>query len=175
MQKKSIQTFVYIIQSLFSATVYGLFTFFVIYGWLAGEVILYAYALNVLFIVLFLLVDKHTYAALLSEDLVNTKKSWATSMLLWSANFVSFKTMLYMFYTFVLIVSRVSMIEPNLFSERMMGFVLSIEYCLILLVAFDKFIEHLAKDDRRIKAFNAKFAKLKKYVANKREKRRRKK
>jgi len=167
---KSTQVFFYVLYSLLMAVAYGLVSFFVVYRLLANEVVLTAYIWNIVFIVGFIALDKLANDILLSDELVITKKNYYVAMVLHATSYVSFKTVLYLFYTFILIVSRISILEPNLMSADFRGFVLSIEYCLILVVAFDKFSEHLLKDDRRIKRITAKFAKFSNYMAERREK-----
>jgi hypothetical protein len=169
-QKKSTSIIVYILFALFSAVIYGLFAFFVIYRGLAGEEILSAYLWNIAFIIIFLIFDKIANDVLHSEEFVITKRNFPIAMLTHTISFISFKTTLYLFYTFILIVSRVSLLAPETFNNTFQSFVLSIEYCLILLVAFDKFIEHLMKDDRRIKRITAKFTKFVDFVTTKRNK-----
>ena len=79
------------------------------------------------------------------------KSGFFTRFLYWES-LVAFKTTLYLFYIFILVISRVLTLEPRLmFNETFYGFVLSIEYGLILVVVFDKFIDHLTKDIKRIK------------------------
>ena len=164
------QLFVYIIQALFASVLYGLFAFFVIFRLIANEVVLYAYIWNVVFIALFLILDNFSYGTLI-YDVDAKKRNHIINFMLGALNFVSFKTTLYLFYAFILIISRISLIEPDLFNENFRGFVFSIEYCLILLVAGDKFIEHLLKDDERIRRLNAKFEKFAEFVKEKRKRR----
>ncbi|MCL2387792.1 MAG: hypothetical protein FWC89_09640 [Defluviitaleaceae bacterium] len=172
---KGMNLFVYIAQAIIWAVAYGLVAFFVIYQWLADEVILTAYILHVVSIVAFLVVDIFSHNIVLSDAVDAKTRSKFVGVLVFLSHSVSFKTTLYLFYTFVLIVSRVSLISPELLDDSLRGFVSSIEYCLILLVAFDKFIEHLLKDDKRVQRINAKFTKFSNYVAKKREHRRQKK
>jgi len=171
MPGKTLAILTYIIYSVVSATVYGLFAFFVIYRGLAGEVMLYAYLWNIAFIIMVLVLDGFVNDILLSKEFVITSKNYFVAMLVHSFSFVSFKTTLYLFYSFVLIVSRVSLLEPNLVSENFRNFVLSIEYCLILVVVVDKFLEHLMEDDQRVRRISAKFERFAKFVAVKRNRR----
>ncbi|MCL2580725.1 MAG: hypothetical protein FWE32_11980 [Oscillospiraceae bacterium] len=157
----------YILYAGLAGTLYGLFAFFVIYRGLAGGVMLNAYFWNIAFIILFLLFDKIANDILLSKEWVITRENYLVAMIIHSASLISFKTTLYLFYTFVLIISRVSLLAPDLVSEEMRGFILPIEYCLILLVVFDKFIEYLLKDDVRVRKITAKFEKFATLVAKK--------
>ena len=167
---KTIPKLIYVIYSLLSAGIYGLIAFFLIYRGLARGVMLYAYLWNIGFIIVGLVLDKVTDNVLLSKELVITKRNYFFVMLIHILRFISFKTTLYFFYTFVLIVSRVSLLDPNLVSDDFRNFVLSIEYCLILVVVADKFIEHLRSDDQKIKRISAKFERFAKFVFAKRNK-----
>lgn len=148
----------YILHALILAALYGVVAFFVIYRFLADGVMLRAYIWNIVFIVVLLLLDR-LFASdqVLSEELAVMRKSRPISRALHAASYISFKTTLYFFYTFILIASRVSILEPDLFAYEFQRFVLSIEYCLILLVAFDKFTEYLRKDDSRIQRLSRRF------------------
>jgi len=170
MPSKTVEILTYIIYSVISAAVYGLFAFFVIYRGLAGEVMLYAYLWNIAFIIAALVLDKVVNDVLVSKEFVITSKNFIVAVLVHSLSFVSFKTTLYLFYSYVLIVSRVSLLEPSLVSEGFRNFVLSIEYCLILVVVVDKFIENLSKDDQRVRQISAKFERFAKFVASKHNK-----
>ena len=148
--------FFYIIYSAFTATLYGVFVYFVIYRLLANGNMLYAYILNIISIVVFLFLDKLGNNQLLSKNLkIDNDAVW-----IYLTSIVSFKTTLYLFYAFILIVSRVSLLEPELIDPEFQRFVLSIEYTLVLLVAYDKFFEHLIKDDQRLRKISKKFDKF---------------
>ncbi|MCL1924386.1 MAG: hypothetical protein FWF50_02250 [Defluviitaleaceae bacterium] len=146
----------YIIYSTFTATLYGVFVYFVIYRLLANSNMLYAYLLNTISMIAFLFLDKLGNNQLLSKNLkIDNDAVW-----IYLTSMVSFKTTLYLFYAFVLIVSRVSLLEPELINPDFRSFVLSIEYTLVLLVAYDKFFEHLTKDDQRLRKISKKFDKF---------------
>jgi len=170
MGNKIAQVSAYMFHAAVAAIVYGLASYFFIYRGIAREVMLYAYLWNIVFIIICLILDKIANEILLAKEYVITEANYFASGLLHMFSFISFKTTLYLFYTFVLIVSRVSILEPELISDGFRGFVLSIEYCLILVVTFDKFIEHLTKDDMRIKRISAKFTKFTNFVKKRRKK-----
>ena len=167
---RSIQILLYMLYCLLTTSIYGLFAFFVIYRGLSGEVMLYAYLLNIAFIILFLVLDKLANDILLSKEFVITKNNYLIALIIHSASVISFKTTLYLFYTFILIVSRISILQPGIISDNFQNFVFSIEYCLILLVVFDKFIEYLLKDDKRVKRISAKFMKFERFITARRGK-----
>ena len=154
---KPVKMLLYGLYSLVSAAAYGYAAYVVIYLQLARESMLQAYLYNAGAIVAALVIDKIIQNYMLSEKFIVTRENRALSRFLLFDNLVSFKTVVYLFYTFILIASRVSIMQPELVSETFRGFVLSIEYCLILVVAFDKFIDHLSKDMARIRKISKKF------------------
>jgi len=168
MVNKTVPILAYILYTVLSAAVYGFFAFFVIYRGLSGKVMLNAYLWNIVFIIAILIADKAANDILLSKEITITKSNYFFAILIHVFSFISFKTTLYFFYAFVLIVSRISILEPALISEDFRNFVLAIEYCLILVVVFDKFIEHLLKDDKRIKKITAKFERFSNFISAKR-------
>jgi len=142
------------LEAIIVATIYGLFSYFIVFRILAGEVMLYAYLWHIGIILVILLSEKLFEDSLMSDDFW---KKLPTEELAKSATkkefnrfgWVSFKTELYLFYLFVLVLSRVSILDPTLIDENFMRFVFSIEYCLILLVVFDKLLEQFFKDDKK--------------------------
>jgi len=147
----------YMIIAIFFAILYGYAAYTVIYQNLADGSMLYAYLWNIIFIIALLILDKVIHARMQSREFVITKRNYIFALWMHIENFVSFKTTLYLFYIFVIIASRVSMIDPTLLNDEFRGFVLSIEYSLILVIAFDKLMEHLYKDIGRTKTMSDKF------------------
>ena len=164
MLKKISTIAVYTVFALVSAVVYGLFAFYIIYRDLAGGSMLHTYLWNVVLIIVILLIDKLILARMQSKEFIVTKKNYIFALWMHIENYVSFRTTIYLFYIFILVASRVSTIDPGLVSEDFRSFVLSIEYGLILVIAFDKLIEHLYKDIKRVKIVSDKF---KKYLSEK--------
>ena len=159
------QLFVYFLYAIVTAVMYGMFSFFIVYQRLAVESVMYAYLWHIGFIIIFLILDKVANSILLSQEMVITERNYFFVWLTHQLSFISFKTVLYLFYTFILIVSRITLINPGMITPVLHGFVLSVEYCLILVVTFDKFIEHLAKDDDRIRRITVKFTKFERLFA----------
>ena len=167
MKSKAIQIFTYIACSMFSAAVYGVFAYFVLYKTLAGGIMLNMYLWNIGFIILILVLDKLINDVLLSNDFVINKNNYFTVILVHTVSFISYKTTLYLFYTFILIVSSISALKPDIISAYLRSFALSIEYCLVLVVAFDNFIGNLTKDNRRIIKIAEKLEKFSKFISAK--------
>ena len=168
MAAKTVPVLAYLLYTALSAVIYGLFAFFVIYRGLSGKVMLNAYLWNIAFIIVTLIADKVVNDILLAKETAITKSNYFIAIAVHVLSFISFKTTLYFFYAFVLIVSRISILEPALISDEFRNFVLAIEYCLILVVVFDKFIEHLLKDDKRVKKISAKFERFSTFINAKR-------
>jgi undecaprenyl pyrophosphate phosphatase UppP len=169
MANKKTDILIYIIIALIPATLYGLFAYFVIYRVLAGENMLYSYLWNIGAIVLLLVADKYVNDTLLSKEFIITPKNYFFAGLAHTLNFISFRTALYLFYIIVLIFSRVAILSPDLLNEDIQNFVLSVEYCLILLVVFDKFIVYLTNDSDKIQRITRKFHSVTAHVKNRKK------
>ena len=151
---KAKRLFFHIIEAVGITVFYGLFSYFVVYRLLADEVMLYAYLWNIGIIFTLLFIEKTTDVIVFSEDFLEFRKSApgrVFTKIFYFLGYVSFRTELYLFYIFVLIGSRVSILEPALISNNVQRFLFSVEYCLIVLIVFDKFIEQLFKDDKRVR------------------------
>ena len=67
----------------------------------------------------------------------------------------SIKTSLYLFYILSLFVSQmVAMTDVNL-SDNLQGYLQSVSYGVVFLIALDKFFEYLSSDNKRIKKYRA--------------------
>ncbi|MCL2446800.1 MAG: hypothetical protein FWD06_08555 [Oscillospiraceae bacterium] len=151
---KSTKLILYAIYSVFTAVLYG-YAMFGVFVRLTRATdsfsMLHAYLLNLFVIVVMLIADNRINDYLLTKYEPRRRSGFFTRFLYWES-LVSFKTTLYLFYIFILVISRVLTLEPRLmFNEAFYGFVISIEYGLILVVVFDKFIDYLTKDIKRIK------------------------
>jgi len=159
---KATKLSLYVLAALITAIAYGIAMhnlYTILNDAFDNFTMLHAYFVNIVVIIIFLVLDKIAGNYLSEKYFVANKKRGLLWRYLFFDNMISVKTTLYLFYTFILIASRVSIMQPELISETFRGFVLSIEYCLILVVAFDKFIEHLAKDVKRIKKISDKLKK----------------
>ena len=158
MSSKLKQIALYILISLISVIGYGYITFFLIYRDLAGGSMLYSYLWNIGFIIAFLLIDALIYMKMQSKEFAITKKNYFFARWTFIESSISFKTTIYLFYIFILIGSRVAVLDPTLVSAEFRNFMLSIEYGLVLVIAFDKLIESFLKDHKRMQKISAKFA-----------------
>jgi hypothetical protein len=161
----------YGLEAIIATIIYGLFSYFVVFRILANEVMLYAYIWNIIFMLLFLGLERAPDLIVLSKGFSESKISRKLTKLLWLKlyliDYISFKTTLYLFYLFILIMARISILDPSLFSDNIRDFLFSIEYCLILLIVFDKLIDQVFKDEKRAKKITLKIMDL---VEQKREK-----
>jgi len=154
--KKSTIFFIHVVEWVaiaITAVFIGLFTYFIIYERLAGGHRLTAYICNIVFIAFILVYDK-VADFLMAKDGYLAKERTAIghffARMLFATHFISFKTALYLFYIIMLIVSRISILEPDLIDRYQTGFIYSVEYGVVLLIPLDKFLELLTKDDKRI-------------------------
>ncbi|MCL2195712.1 MAG: hypothetical protein FWB76_07165 [Oscillospiraceae bacterium] len=151
---KAAKLVLYAIYSIFTAVLYGWFTFYIfarLVHAVDGFSALHAYIVNLFIIVIVLIADTLINNYVVTKYVPRKRNGMFSRFLYWES-LISFKTTLYLFYIFILIISRVFTLEPQLiFHEVFYSFVLSIEYGLILVVVFDKLIDHLAKDVTRIK------------------------
>jgi len=163
---KALKKVLYIFFAVVSAFGYGYMMYYMFLAVIdAGGSLLDVYLSNAVNIIIMLLADKLTRWWLAKKCTVTQKNRW----LVWFVyldSVVSVKTALYIFYIFILIISQVSILEPQLIGEHFRDFVLSIQYSLVLLVAFDKLMSYIGKDMKHIKEISEKF---KKYKAEKQE------
>jgi hypothetical protein len=138
-----------------------------VFTWLVGYSLVHAYLWNLAFLVFALVIDEYMLKMFQSKKLVmqlkkekNAEKNFR--FIQWMIDsFVSFKTILYVFYAFVLIVSQI--IEFSSASVVITGdlenFILMTKYNILLLIAFDMIIGHFSKDKERTKNISAKLKK----------------
>ena len=166
MSTKATNTIFYILESVVVAFLFGLLSFFVIYRSIAGGIPLLAYSLNLVFIVGILLLEKVIDSVMLSKNFTITPQTKPYRALmekaLYLTHMVSFKTALYLYYLIILLVSRAATLEPTIISDYLRTYIHSVEYCVLLLIPFDKFLEQILKDEKRNKKVYAKLNMLRK-------------
>ncbi len=156
-----------------SNTMYGLILFFLT-TWLAGYSLVYAYLGNLVLIVFGLMLDKWTLSIVepgkLAREFENVKeKDRELNVRLvnyFMDSFVSFKTVLYLFYMIILIVSQIAVFNPGLVNEDIGNFLYVNQYNLVLLIAFDRFVDRFTKDRKDMAQTSAEF---KKYLSKDQE------
>ncbi|MCL2616818.1 MAG: hypothetical protein FWD96_04150 [Defluviitaleaceae bacterium] len=141
------------VQTITTAMMFGLITYFIIYGGLASGNRLIAYMYNIVFIAIILILDKVADHIMQSDDFLTRDHGRWKNLLartLFATHMVSFKTALYLFYIVMLVLSRASFLEPDLIDRYQLSFIYSVEYGVLLLIPLDKFMELLTKDDKRL-------------------------
>jgi len=74
-------------------------------------------------------------------------------------SFVSFKTVLYIFYIFILVFSQILDFYPELIGGNIGNFVNANSYSILLLIAFDQVIGQFSKDRERTAKISSKLEK----------------
>ena len=162
MLTKAAQRFRYLLYALITNIIYGFILYYVC-TWLAGYSLLYAYLGNLALIVMGLAMDEYTLKIYRSKKLVeqikNEKdKEMNYRLVLWAMeSFVSFKTVLYVFYILIMILAQVADFYPALMSGSLGNFILTTQYSIVLLVAFDMLAGQFSKDRKRMKKISTEF------------------
>jgi len=151
----------FILFALVTNIVYGIIIYFA-FTWLVGYSLLLAYIGNLVIIVLALIVDELTLMFWQSSKLValmkneeDVEKSY-NFIQKYFDGFVSFKTVLYLFYIIILVVSQIVEFYPTIISENVADFIFANRYSILILIAFDQLIRQFSKDRRRIRRIEAK-------------------
>jgi hypothetical protein len=138
--------------------IYGLVLYFG-FTWIAGYSILLAYLWNFALIFCALLLDAYTLKMVYKDkvkrmeyvDLLIAKGYGAKKVYgMLTGGFLSFKTIIYLFYLFVLIISQIIDFNPTLITENIANFILANNYSILFLVAFDMLINQFKNDKERM-------------------------
>jgi len=144
-----------IINHIVVVVTFGIALYFSV--WRVSDGTINAYINNILAICAALIVDKMAINFIEKMEMGKVTIDNKFHLILYKilfANQTSIKTSLYLFYIFALVFSRMLTLDIALgVSDSIRGFFQSIAYSLILLVALDKFIENLVKDDKRIRKY----------------------
>lgn len=154
---------------LISNIIYGALLYFMV-TWLLNYSELYAYLANLAFIVIALsfdrLINTKIYTPqILVGEIAKLKKDkdrrLNDRMIRWVLNhFVSFKTSLFFFYMFVLLFSQIIKFTPELVGSELGGFINSIDYSVIIVLAYKDFSEEFFKDRSKMKITLEEYEKL---------------
>jgi len=128
---------------------------------IAGNSVALSYLLNIGYIFMLLVIDTILYKKMESKELVITKENYKKYRYAYIDSYVSSKTTVYLFYIFVLIAGQLHYFNPVLLSGEFGDYLESIKYCLVIVMALDKLIEHILKDVKRINKLSVKFKKYK--------------
>ena len=154
----------YLLYILWSNVIYGFIVYYV-FTWLGGYSLLCAYLGNLALIIAGLAMDEYLHKFLQSKKLIaelkeekDSKKNF--SFVQWIMNsFVSFKTILYLFYVFILIFSQVIIFHPVSVGDNIKNFISANEYTILFLIALDTLIRQFSSDRKRMKKIAEKLEK----------------
>jgi len=141
----------YIITSLLANAIFGLILYFG-FTWLNGFSLLLAYLWNIVLIILILWMDEQTLKSMESDKFIKKiQKEKDPGKVVYHINKImkycgSFKTDLYMFYIFILVISQLITFDPSLLGENLRYFIEANSYSILLLLAFDMFIGQFKND-----------------------------
>ena len=152
----------HILYAITSNVIFGSIYYFT-FSWLAGYSLLYAYFGSLALIFLGLELDKYLKRTLVSSKTILEIKSLPKEdqeknyrLLEWMIeSFVSFKTILFVFYFFVVVVSQIVMIAPTLVSESLNNFLTANSYGIVLLMAIDIIRAQFSQDREEMKGMVA--------------------
>lgn len=155
----------FILYILFSNLIYGFVLYYSVTA-LARVSLVYAYVANLFFIVFGLLTDEYLLRSYASPKFVakakkekNVEQNYKLMMLQLNS-FVSFKTVLYLFYILVLVVSQITSFMPHFSSENLGNFLRTVDYSVILLLAYDEMRSQFSKDRDRVGSITEKFKRM---------------
>jgi len=126
---------------------------------IAGNSVALSYLLNIGYIFILLLIDMILYTKMESKEFTITKENYKRYRYAYIDSYVSSKTTVYLFYIFVLIAGQLHYFNPASLSGEFGSYLESIKYCLVIVMALDKLIEHILKDVKRISKLSAMFKK----------------
>jgi len=133
--------------------------YYLVFSWLIGYSLLYAYAGSLTLIAVGLMLDRYMINALASNSTIIELKKLSKEdretnyrLIQWLMDsFVSFKTILFVFYFFILIVSQVMNMDPTLIGENLREFIVANSYGIVLLIAIDMISRQFSKDRKDMK------------------------
>lgn len=153
---------------ILSNTVYGVTLYFVVTLALKTSELL-AYCINLGFIIMGLLLDRWIILKVyqpkkLAEEIRKLEKEKDRALnnriIKWQLEyFVSFKTSLFFFYIFILLFSQLIKFKPELVGPEINSFINTIDYSVIILLAFKDFSEEFSKDKNRMKEVSEEYDK----------------
>ena len=130
--------------------------------WLSGYSFLLAYLVNLAFILFGLALDGWMYRFYESEKFIaamkkekDIEKSFRMIRLQLDS-FVSFKTVLYIFYGLIAVFSQIMDFYPELIGGNVGNFIKANSYSILLLIAFERISAQFARDRQRVGAISEK-------------------
>ena len=155
----------YVTFALISNVLYGLMLYYV-FTWLAAYSILYGYFGNLVLIIIGLVWDEQNHKLWRSESFLKTlhtntvdAKLGKRLLRFYLDAFTSFKTILYLFYIFILVLSQIIDFIPTIVNENITNFISANTYSILLLIAVDQLVGQFSKDRARMKSVSEKLEK----------------
>jgi hypothetical protein len=134
-----------------------------VFTWLAGYSLLYGYFGSLTFMAIMIVIEEYSTRTMESETWfkkVSEQKDREKLLRSFSKGIeynISTKTILYLFYVFVLIFSQIIENNPALAGEDLRIFILSNNHSILVLIAIDMLIGQVSKDRERMKKIAVKF------------------
>lgn len=156
----------FLLYALLTNAIYGTILFMG-FTWLTGFSQVIAHFWNLALIILGLVIDTSSKELIQTERLARQLRNekeveQAHGIINWIANhFVSFKTILYIFYALILVVSPVIDLYPTILSESLTSFIQSNSYSILFVIAFDMIVAQMSKDSEDRKKMRDSWEKLK--------------
>ena len=161
MRNKIIRAGKYIAYAICFNFIYGIIVYF-IYAWLARRSPLHVYLGTLAMIIVALAGDEimhKTFRLTMQSEKYNTQLMKEPLFRLYLDAFTSFKTLLYLFYILLLIISQIISFYPVALNENLENFIFANSYSIVLLIAVDQLIGQFSKDRERMKGISAEFKK----------------
>lgn len=143
----------YIAYVVLTNAIYGFILYFLII-WLARHSLLYAYIGNLVMVALGLAGDVFILKYFSSQKTVAEIKKEKNAeqnyrILSWYIdNYISFKAILYLFYAVLLIASQIINLGNIAVGENLNNFLRTTDYSILIVIAFDEFIERFLQGRR---------------------------
>lgn len=149
----------YFLYDILGMTAYSLVLYFG-FTWLAGFSLLFASLWSFALIVIAVAFDEYSSRIMQSDEtmrLMKEKYSAERVKRIIAGGFLSFKSLIYLFYVFLLIAAQVIEFFPASAGQNIAEFIRANDYSIVFLLAVDTFMGQLAKDKERTKKLSEKF------------------
>jgi prepilin signal peptidase PulO-like enzyme (type II secretory pathway) len=165
MFKKLLKRSRFILLELLGAAVYGVVLYF-LFTWLAGYSLLYAYFGSLVLMILLIAAEEYSIRIMESDDTLKKMSEQAAQKgredfyRSQAEGFVyntSVKTILYLFYVFILIFSKIVEYNPTLVNEDIGTFILENNFSILMLIALDRLFGQATKERERMRKLAARF------------------
>ncbi|MCL2109345.1 MAG: hypothetical protein FWH20_08390 [Oscillospiraceae bacterium] len=152
----------YFILDVSGTLFYGLILYFG-FTWLSGFSLLLAYLWNLVLIGFTVLISNYTKKLLQSDEYVaaiKEKYGAVRASRILTGGFVSFKTLILLFYLLIVIMSQIIEFYPHLINTNLAEFILSNQYNIVFLLAIESLIRQFSRDKEMTKQILAKLEEI---------------